>query len=156
MRLPTYDPDRPCLCETCKHGQPGIDYPECEFLNPQYLICEGCSQDGTDAVFVAGPFSIVLVYRRLPERPEYTVWRCSYYEKSSRANYREYLKSPEWRQKRTQKLRAADYRCERCGSAINLSIHHVSYDHLGHEPFDDLVCLCRTCHAEIHGKEAAP
>jgi 5-methylcytosine-specific restriction endonuclease McrA len=43
--------------------------------------------------------------------------------------------------------------CFICGSAWTLEsddMHHVTYDHVGHEEFDELWPLCRKDHDELH------
>ena len=105
--------------------------------------------------------------------------------------YREYLRSPEWKQKRQAVLNRAmqpfvvepliihrtrdeygrliEYletewkpTCER-GECLNVAkdVHHYNYDrvgkeHIGMDPEaseeNDLIALCRQCHAALHGK----
>jgi 5-methylcytosine-specific restriction endonuclease McrA len=43
--------------------------------------------------------------------------------------------------------------CAVCGGRWTLrngDLHHRNYDRLGHERFDDLIPLCRECHARVH------
>lgn len=69
----------------------------------------------------------------------------------SKATYQAHLASPEWQAIKADALERAGYRCERCGSPWSLTIHHLTYDHLGQEtPEQDLMILCRECHREIH------
>lgn len=42
-----------------------------------------------------------------------------------------------------------DWVCSRCGSTLDLVIHHADHDHGNNDP-DNLVCLCRSCHASYH------
>lgn len=44
------------------------------------------------------------------------------------------------------------HRCEICGRAYNLNVHHLTYDRVGgdEEP-DDLIILCKKCHMSEHG-----
>ena len=105
--------------------------------------------------------------------------------------YREYLRSPEWKQKRQAVLNRAmqpfivepiiirrtrdeygrliEYletewkpTCER-GECLNVAkdVHHYNYDRAGKELIgmepeaseeNDLIALCRECHAALHGK----
>jgi 5-methylcytosine-specific restriction endonuclease McrA len=52
-------------------------------------------------------------------------------------------------------LERARHRCERCGAAAALQLHHLHYDSLGHEGLDDVVILCDSCHSsETHRLEA--
>lgn len=60
--------------------------------------------------------------------------------------YREYLCSRTWRQHRLVKLEAANWRCEHCGEAGRLSVHHLTYERLGREYSSDLIVLCTPCH----------
>lgn len=66
--------------------------------------------------------------------------------------YEEYLKSPRWRIKRQIKAKKAHYTCEICGKVIRrgFHIHHLTYEHFGNEPLEDLAFLCEDCHTNIH------
>ena len=58
-----------------------------------------------------------------------------------------YLSSPEWKSKRHEALRRADYHCQRCPQwGQPLDVHHKSYERLGCELPSDLEVLCRPCH----------
>ena len=96
--------------------------------------------------------------------------------------YREYLRSPEWKQKRQAVLDRAMLSfirkpliirqmrdrygrkqiCER-GECLNVAtdVHHYNYERVGKELIgmdpepseeNDLIALCRECHADLHGK----
>lgn len=64
--------------------------------------------------------------------------------------YRTYLKTPEWDGRRRQALYDAGYRCERCGAASPLDVHHLTYRNIFNEAPEDLQALCRPCHNWIH------
>lgn len=67
--------------------------------------------------------------------------------------YYEYLKTPEWRDKRAAAIHRAAYRCQLCnahGNDVVLQAHHRSYETLGQELSNDLVVLCKPCHARHH------
>lgn len=65
--------------------------------------------------------------------------------------YYEYLDSEQWRQKRNRILARDNYRCQKCGSAINLRVHHIRYpQEIGTEQDDDLITLCDSCHTYVH------
>lgn len=64
-------------------------------------------------------------------------------------NYREYLKSEDWINKRYQK-RLRQNRCAICASTENLDIHHLNYKNLVDVSMDDLRVLCRRCHFLAH------
>lgn len=68
--------------------------------------------------------------------------------------YREYLNSPIWWEKRDRILERDGWRCRKCGSGINLRVHHIRYPVvLGEEPDSDLITLCDRCHTEIHAQD---
>lgn len=60
--------------------------------------------------------------------------------------YEKYLASPQWKQRRLQAFERAGGRCERCGSAVKLEVHHLTYDRLGREELSDLLVVCKPCH----------
>lgn len=64
--------------------------------------------------------------------------------------YRAYLRSPWWRHLRDFTLEDRGHRCEACGSAHRLEVHHRSYERLGAELPEHLVVLCRHCHELVH------
>lgn len=66
--------------------------------------------------------------------------------------YSEYLRTPEWRDRRRQEIQAAEYKCANCGRrTTRLQVHHLTYERRGNEHPDDLVVLCPHCHAQEHG-----
>lgn len=64
--------------------------------------------------------------------------------------YADYLKSPEWAQKRQRALRFAGFRCQLCNSPERLNVHHRTYERLGQELMGDLITLCNDCHSIFH------
>ena len=66
------------------------------------------------------------------------------------ASYSEKLRDPRWRRKRERILARCDNRCEECGSASGLEVHHCYYRY-GREawqyPDRALLALCGRCHA---------
>ncbi len=73
------------------------------------------------------------------------------------STYSELLKDPRWERRRIDILLNADFTCEECGLScwdeeLTLQVHHRHY-RAGAKPWEyedaDLVCLCRTCHANI-------
>jgi 5-methylcytosine-specific restriction endonuclease McrA len=66
-------------------------------------------------------------------------------------HYQEHLASPDWLAIRADVMQRANYRCQRCGSPWGLQVHHRTYARLGHEQLNDLICLCRDCHRQLHG-----
>jgi hypothetical protein len=65
-------------------------------------------------------------------------------------SYADYLITPEWAEQRRGALRRAQGRCQTCGGAGRLHVHHRSYGRRGAEAVDDLVVLCEDCHLAVH------
>jgi 5-methylcytosine-specific restriction endonuclease McrA len=78
------------------------------------------------------------------------------HRKSSRSGwwtrYSQYLKSPEWKEKRQRLYRDRKGRCEDCGKKLGSGFHahHKTYERVGNESLDDLALLCDTCHQKRH------
>lgn len=70
--------------------------------------------------------------------------------KTRRVPYEQYLKTGHWKARREKALRLAGRRCQECGSAERLEVHHLSYDRLFQERDGDLIVLCRRCHGRRH------
>jgi hypothetical protein len=71
-------------------------------------------------------------------------------------DYHTYILSAEWKLKRQEIIRRAKNICERCHNARVGDIHHLTYEHLGNEPLEDLQGLCKPCHMFISGKGPDP
>jgi len=65
-------------------------------------------------------------------------------------NYSEYLNTKHWVALRSKFKSKQVKECVMCGSIKNLNIHHMTYERLGNENFDDLVFLCKDCHTKLH------
>lgn len=63
--------------------------------------------------------------------------------------YKDYLKSDDWKQKRTIKRKRRN-QCAICNSKDNLDIHHLNYRDLFDVEQSDLRVLCRRCHFLAH------
>jgi hypothetical protein len=66
-----------------------------------------------------------------------------------RKKYDQYIKSPEWAERRKAILARDNFECRTCPNSENLQVHHRRYDHFGNEPMEDLVTLCIECHDAI-------
>lgn len=64
--------------------------------------------------------------------------------------YGEYLRTPEWQEKKWIALENAAYRCQVCNTPRNLNVHHRTYKRRGHELERDLTVLCEDCHRLFH------
>lgn len=65
-------------------------------------------------------------------------------------DYQEYIKSKLWAKKREAARKRAGFKCELCYKPKNLNVHHKTYEHLGDERPNELICLCRGCHKKFH------
>lgn len=63
-----------------------------------------------------------------------------------------YLKSDEWKNKRNLIMEYYNSVCQKCNS-LATDVHHITYDNIFKEKFDDLVPLCRSCHEKEHLKK---
>ena len=77
------------------------------------------------------------------------------------ATYQAVLASARWKRLRARLLRERGERCERCRASFtpgtgarHLSLHHLTYERLGHELDEDVQLLCETCHAEADRERA--
>lgn len=71
-----------------------------------------------------------------------------------RGTYREYLRSPEWRELRRRKFADAGRVCADCGVRFGLVVHHKFYrKDLLETLLSDLVVLCENCHNDRHRKK---
>ena len=66
-------------------------------------------------------------------------------------DYKDYLRTPEWQERRDKALHQANGRCQRCGNYRDLQVHHKTYERKGEELPQDLIVLCRDCHEKEHG-----
>lgn len=66
--------------------------------------------------------------------------------------YAAFLNTKYWRSVRSEKITQAEGKCEYCGCALSLQVHHKTYENHGreHEHLDDLVVLCADCHKREH------
>lgn len=83
----------------------------------------------------------------------YWIIACPHYAQiDTRPLYKTYMNSDEWRKKARMLIEKAGYKCKLCGSAINICVHHITYDHLFQEESypDDVVVVCKKCHEKLH------
>jgi 5-methylcytosine-specific restriction endonuclease McrA len=61
------------------------------------------------------------------------------------------LAPEEYDQLRTRTLERDGWRCQCCGSSINLQVHHLRFrGRLGSDVSDNLITLCVDCHSKEH------
>lgn len=69
--------------------------------------------------------------------------------------YERFLETNFWAIVREYKLYKQKYTCALCPATVGLQVHHRRYDHARggeHLHLDDLIGLCRDCHARHHNK----
>lgn len=66
-------------------------------------------------------------------------------------SYSDYLATEHWKMFRSNYIEQYGNDCEHCNSR-GQELHHLNYDTLGNEEFDDVIFLCSTCHEKEHYK----
>lgn len=66
--------------------------------------------------------------------------------------YQEYLQTSEWKERAKAAKKQAGWRCEVCNARGPLEVHHLTYAHRGNERPGELLVVCRSCHAKLHGR----
>lgn len=64
--------------------------------------------------------------------------------------YRSYLKSAHWLEFRGRYLAEHPNQCHCCKAIHGLELHHLTYERLHREQFEDVVLCCDKCHTAIH------
>lgn len=67
-------------------------------------------------------------------------------------DYKNYLKTNHWKEKRKKVLKGAKFKCQLCSNTNNLHVHHNTYKNIGNEKKEDLIVLCDGCHKKFHDK----
>jgi 5-methylcytosine-specific restriction endonuclease McrA len=64
---------------------------------------------------------------------------------------RQELDQDSYRRLCQQVLERDGWRCQRCGSLVNLQVHHInSRSQLGDDTEENLISLCASCHELVH------
>lgn len=65
------------------------------------------------------------------------------------------LNQAHWRRVRWAVLRRDGFRCQKCGKAGRLEVHHVQALEAGGDPYDlgNLAAICRSCHIGLHRQD---
>lgn len=80
-------------------------------------------------------------------------------EYRSKAEYEEYLLSPEWNEKKLARMELDNYLCQYCGNEVatrtspehSPNVHHMHYKSLTKEDVNtDIITLCNYCHNDLH------
>jgi len=70
----------------------------------------------------------------------------------SRPDYKKYMTSREWKEKRAEAIDFYKGTCQNCGcKSGSMFVHHIHWRTLGSECMEDLTLLCEACHKEKLG-----
>jgi 5-methylcytosine-specific restriction endonuclease McrA len=74
-------------------------------------------------------------------------------EKLRQKRPRVVLAPEKYGQLRIRTLQRDGWKCQRCGSSLNLQVHHLRFrGRLGSDVPDNLITLCMDCHSNEHHK----
>lgn len=76
-------------------------------------------------------------------------YREKHFERKKNYYRNTYLKSNEWRQKRNLIMDFYQNICQDCKNTAQ-DVHHIHYNNIFCEKFEDLIPLCRSCHEKRH------
>ena len=76
--------------------------------------------------------------------------------RKKKVDYKNYLVSKEWYAFRCKVMGDRGYKCEKCGTSNQLTVHHKHYKSLGHEQLKDVELLCWNCHQAQHPWKERP
>ena len=100
------------------------------------------------------PIYILILSCRLTTMSKYTLEYLQTHlpslNPSLRTAYDKHLLSPLWRRKKDKVHRRDGNRCQVCGDAKLLEVHHLTYERVFVEKLQDLVLLCPSCHRKVH------
>lgn len=70
-------------------------------------------------------------------------------------NYYDFLETPYWKAIAAYVKQKRGFKCQLCGSGLNLAVHHRTYENHGYEHCynvmnTDLIVLCKNCHSKFH------
>ena len=79
-------------------------------------------------------------------KKKYDPWYKVNQWKFKQQNYRQYLQSARWQEKKDKLFKMVGHSCEFCGERFNLQVHHLTYSNLEYEKMTDLVVVCKAHH----------
>ena len=144
----------------CEHNQTEIRYKTLTNGRLQYVAqCLSCGKPTTSAI------AHIKVANKSSLREFDEALREAYYDlKAERrqelhdarrvdwfSDYSHYLRSSEWKDKRTKVLRRDNYTCQACLAQSAQQVHHLpgSYKMIPNEPLFLLVSVCTECHDRL-------
>lgn len=80
--------------------------------------------------------------------------RKRFIKENNRNNYKTYINSDKWFERRNLYFESHLKKCSRCGATQYIHLHHITYKSFGREKDLDLAPLCKDCHKEYHNKHS--
>jgi hypothetical protein len=81
--------------------------------------------------------------------------RHGFCDEDLKPDYSAYVRSPHWRQFRKSYFASNSAACWVCTKTEDrLVLHHLTYNRIGEERFDDVLPMCARCHRLVHDKRA--
>jgi hypothetical protein len=65
-------------------------------------------------------------------------------------SYEDYLETKHWQQFKEKYAHKHKKQCTMCDNKENIHLHHITYERVGNETFEDVVYLCSGCHLKVH------
>lgn len=152
------------LCESC--GNDTNKFVKCIYTNNTEHIREQCQSCGKlhSKSYKKINFNLTEVpYMSKLLKWKYTVnvkdvakiknvlyqYQAKHQERQWNYYFNKYLKSDEWQHKRQLIMGYYNWTCQECGAEAK-DLHHITYDNIFKEKFEDLQPLCRNCHTKKH------
>jgi len=156
------------LCESC--GNDTNKFVKCIYTNNTEHIREQCQFCGKlhSKSYKKNNFNLTKVpYMSKFLKLKYTVntikvskiknvlyeYQAKHQERQWNYYFNTYLKSDEWYHKRQLIMEYYNWTCQECGAEAK-DLHHITYDNIFKEKFEDLQPLCRNCHTKKHNDES--
>lgn len=133
-RIKSHSSTSKCCSWKCNHAL--------KVKNRPVLVCAHCGKD-----FVPAYPSYI---KRYGDKPACSMRCAAELRRKHNPIKRGELNRTEWHKIRASVIERDGGVCARCGSAFNLSVHHIiPYRIVKHDNPDNLITLCRKCHGKI-------
>lgn len=92
------------------------------------------------------------VYSALEDLKDAAQMIAAFLARNGHTPYKQYLQTQHWQKTREAAIERAGDACQLCSSTAALNVHHNNYTNLFDERPEDVIVLCRHCHAKFHDK----
>jgi hypothetical protein len=139
-------PHRRAHCWNCRRGLDNFRDYECRSCN--WILCRcGACNCGCNANHQCPRCGVTFRVIDCRGSHPFCSPECRF---STLQEYSDYLRSSTWRMRRELRLEYDKNICQDCGEPAS-EVHHLTYERIGSEERDDLISLCKVCHAIRHG-----